>query len=120
MNKRIALTAAAGVGLFFTLACGGSSTIDTSLFVTGARTGGTATCPSDGSTADSFADGDRVVLLSINTDDAYAGSEYESRLPMSGRVDGDLHNNGGCWFGGGFVGDDGTDFYFYKAAFKAE
>lgn len=119
MKTRIALAAAAGVGLFFTLACGGGTTIDTS-FLTTTRGGGTASCPSGASTADGFPDGARVVLLAIHSDDAYAGSEYEGQLPLAGRVDGDLHNNGDCWMGGGFVSDSGTDFYFYKGAFRAE
>ena len=117
---RIVLAAGAGLGLAFTLACGGTTTIDTSFLSPSIRTGGTSSCPADASTATEFADGARVVLLAIHSDDAYAGSEYESSMPLAGRVDGDLHNNDGCWFGGGFVGDDGTDFYFYKAAFRAE
>lgn len=120
MNSRYLLAASAGVGLLFSLACGGSATYDTAAIFSGMRTGGTATCPSNGSTADGFDDGARVVLLAINTDDAYAGSETEGNLPLAGTVDGDLHNNGGCWFGGGFSGDDGTEYYFYKAAFRAE
>jgi len=119
MTKHFATAAVAGIGLFFALACGGGSTIDTSVFV---RTGGggTATCPAGGSTGTGFSDGSRVVLLAIHTDDAYAGSEWEAKIPLAGKVQGDLHNNGECWFGGGFLGDDGTDFYLYKAAFKAE
>ncbi len=120
MITRTALVAAAGVGLFFTLACGGSSSIDTSFLIPSVAGGGTTSCPSGASTISDFEDGARVVLLAIHSDDAYAGSDYESSMPISGRVDGDLHNNEGCWFGGGFVGDDGTDFYFYKAAFRAE
>lgn len=120
MITRTAFVAAAGVGLFFTLACGGSSSIDTSFLVPTGNTGGTTSCPAGASTASDYADGARMVLLAIHSDDAYAGSEYESRMPISGRVDGDLHNNDGCWYGGGFVGDDGTEFYFYKAAFRAE
>lgn len=120
MTKRYVAAAAAGVGLIFALACGGtSSTIDTSIFLSGLG-GGTTVCPADGSTQDAFADGSRAVLLAIHVDDAYAGSEWESKMPLAGKVQGDLHNNGDCWFGGGFLGDDGTDFYFYKAAFKPE
>lgn len=120
MKTRLAVVAAAGIGLAFTLACSGGSNIDTSFLAPSARTGGTASCPADAATTDAFEDGARVVLLAINTDDAYAGSEYEGQLPLAGTVQDDLHNNGGCWFGGGFVADNGTDFYFYKAAFKSE
>lgn len=121
MFKRIATVAVVGTGLFFALACGGNP-IDTSVFVStsGSSSGGATSCPASASTADSFADGERVVLLAIHKDDAYAGSEWEGKMPLAGKVQGDLHNNGDCWFGGGFLGDDGTDFYFYKAAFKAE
>ncbi|MBW1877254.1 MAG: hypothetical protein JRI25_03605 [Deltaproteobacteria bacterium] len=119
MTKRIVTAGAAGIALIFALACGGSS-IDTSIFVSTTGGGGTTTCPASAATGESFADGARVVLLGIHTDDAYAGSEWESKMPLGGKVQGDLHNNGECWFGGGFLGDEGTDFYFYKAAFKAE
>ncbi len=121
MTTRIATAAAAGIGLFFALACGGgSTTFDTSMFTTGSTGGGTTSCPSGASTASDFADGQRVVLLALHKDDAYSGSEWEKKVPLAGKVKGDLHNNGECWFGGGFLGDEGTDFYFYKAAFRAE
>ncbi|MFT6143731.1 MAG: hypothetical protein ACJAZO_002617 [Myxococcota bacterium] len=120
MITRTAFVAAAGVGLFFTLACGGSSNIDTSFLVPSVTGGGTLACPSGASEVSDFADGARVVLLAIHSDDAYAGSEADTQMPISGRVDGDLHNNDACWFGGGFVGDDGTEFYFYKAAFSLD
>ena len=121
MHLRIMTAAAAGIGLFFALACGGSS-VDTSIFISGGAGsgGGTTSCPSDGSTGSGFTDQQRVTLLAVHSDDAYAGSEVEKRLPQSGKVQGDLHNNGDCWFGGGFLADDGTDYYFYKAAFRAE
>ncbi len=120
MNLRNA-TAAAGTGLaiLFSLACGGSD-IDTAIFMADREEGGTTTCPADASTAESFEDGQRAVLLALHSDDAYAGSDVEDRLPVAGTVQGGLHNNGDCWFGGGFVGDDETDFYFYKGAFRAE
>jgi len=119
MNTRFALAAMAGVGLAFSLACGGGSTVDTSFLLT-ANTGGTTSCPGDAASTESYADGDRLILLAIHSDDAYAGSEFEGSMPMAGHVDGDLHNNGDCWFGGGFVADNGEEFYFYKAAFKTE
>lgn len=121
MDSRILTATAAGIGLFFALACGGSS-VDTSIFISGGvgTGGGTTSCPADASTASGFADGERVVLLAVNSDDAYAGSDVEGKLPQPGKVQGDLHNNGDCWFGGGFLADDGTDYYFYKAAFKPE
>ena len=40
-------------------------------------------------------------------------SEWDGQQ-LSGVVDGDLHSNDGCWYGGGFIADDGQDFYFYK------
>jgi hypothetical protein len=118
MTKRFATAAAAGIGLFFALACGGGSKIDTSVFVSSGSSGGTTSCPADAVSSGDFTDGQRVTLLAINKDDAYAGTDFEKKLPISGKVQGDLHNNGDCWYGGGFLGDDGTDFYFYKAAFK--
>jgi hypothetical protein len=119
MTSRIVVAVTAATALAFSLACGGSSTIDTSYLLSAGTGGGTASCPADASTASAFSNGDAVVLLAIHSEDAYAGSEHERNLPISGRVDGDLHNNGECWFGGGFVADDGTSFYFYKGAFKA-
>ena len=118
MRNRFATAVAVGIGLVFALACGGSS-IDTSMWVV-PTSGGTTVCPSDGSSGSGWSDCTRVVLLAINGDDPYAGSEWEAQIPIHGTVQGDLHNNGDCWFGGGFLADDGTDFYFYKAAFKAE
>lgn len=67
--------------------------------------------------AGTIPEGTRVVLLAMSSQDAYAGSEHESQLPINGVVSGDLHTNDRCWMGGGFIADDGTDFYFYKAAF---
>lgn len=119
MTHRLVTISAAAIGLAFALACGGGSSVDTS-FLIGTAGGGTATCPAGAATNPDFADGTRVVLLAIHSDDAYAGSDTEKKLPVAGKVDGDLHNNGDCWFGGGFNADDGTPFYFYKAAFKAE
>lgn len=120
MNMRLASAAVAGIGLFFALACSGTASTDTFSGIGSTTSGGMTTCPSGASTQDSFADGTRVVLIGLNVDDAYAGSMWEKKIPLAGKVVGDLHNNGGCWFGGGFYGDDGTDFYFYKAAFRAE
>jgi hypothetical protein len=76
-------------------------------------------CPEGASTQMGFADGERATLAAIHPEDAYSGSEYEAAMPLTGTVTGDLHNNDSCWFGGGFRGDDGTEFYFYKAAFQA-
>src|SRR5690606_15555331 len=118
MTSRIATVAVAGIGLVFALACGGGTTVDTSMFTTMGTAGGTATCPSGATTVEDIADGTAVTLIALHKDDAYSGSEYESKMPLKGKVKGDLHNNDDCWFGGGFVSDDGTDFYFYKAAFK--
>ena len=63
-----------------------------------------------------------MVLLAIHSDDAYAGSETEKAIPLAGTVEEELHNNsdGDCWMGGSFKGDDGSSYYFFKAAFKAE
>ncbi len=78
-------------------------------------------CPADAVILDSpIPDGTRVSLVAIHQDDAYAGSEYEADLPITGTVDGDLHGNEGCWAGGGFDADSGQNFYFYKAAFRFE
>jgi len=60
-------------------------------------------------------DGRRVKIVDIHPDDAYFDTRY-SLIGVAGTVSGDLHNNGGCWYGGGFVADDGTDFYFYRAS----
>jgi hypothetical protein len=78
-------------------------------------------CPEDAIILDSpIPAGTRVSLIAIHQDDAYAGSEYEADLPITGTVDGDLHGNDGCWAGGGFDADSGQNFYFYKAAFRFE
>jgi hypothetical protein len=78
-------------------------------------------CPSDALILDSpIPDGTRVSLVAIHQQDAYAGSEFEADLPITGTVDSDLHANEGCWAGGGFDADSGENFYFYKAAFRFE
>jgi hypothetical protein len=59
--------------------------------------------------------GRRVKIVDIHPDDAYYDTRF-SVIGVTGAVSGDLHNNEGCWFGGGFVADDGTDFYFYRAS----
>jgi len=53
--------------------------------------------------------------VDIHPEDAYYDTRF-SVIGLSGTVSGDLHNNEGCWFGGGFVADEGTDFYFYMAS----
>lgn len=75
-----------------------------------------ASCPEGASTTDRFGDAAKVAIVGLHPDDAYHDSTWLDLLPIEGRVDGDLHNNGGCWFGGGFIGSDGESYYFYKAA----
>ena len=83
--------------------------------------GQNAPCP-DGAVRDvtSIPEGTTVTLIALHPDDAYSGSEHERDLPMTGIVDGDLHTNDGCWLGGGFAAENGTAFYFYKAAFRLD
>lgn len=78
-------------------------------------------CP-DGAVRDvtSIPEGTTVTLIAVHPDDAYSGSEHERSLPLTGIVDGDLHTNDGCWLGGGFEAENGTEFYFYKAAFRLD
>jgi len=71
-------------------------------------------CPPTASTA-SLTEGTRVKVLAIHSEDAYH-SDAARIIGIQGKVSGDLHSNGGCWMGGGFTADDGTYYYFYKAA----
>ncbi|MBW1878496.1 MAG: hypothetical protein JRJ84_09050 [Deltaproteobacteria bacterium] len=66
-------------------------------------------------TGTGLGDGRRVKIVDIHPEDAYYDTRF-SVIGLSGTVSGDLHNNEGCWFGGGFVADEGTDFYFYMAS----
>ncbi len=74
-------------------------------------------CPEGAYTGATLHEDSRVTLLSVHPDDAYHDirQDFEGR---SGTVSGDLHNNGGCWYGGGFLRDDGTYAYFYKVALR--
>lgn len=57
-----------------------------------------------------------LVLLAIHNDDAYFNDASLSPGTVL-TVDGELHKNGDCWFGGSMSNDSGGSFYFYKAAF---
>ena len=120
MITRIAVVAAAGAGILISLACGGTSNIDTSFLAPSGLGGGTTSCPADSVRESDFEDGTRMVLIAIHSDDVYAGSVTQSSMPQAGVVSGDLHVTGDCWYGGGFNADNGTEYYFYKAAFRAE
>ncbi len=74
------------------------------------------TCPS-GSATSNMAEGTRVEVLGVHSDDAYY-SNRSSIVGLQGVVSGDLHSNDGCWMGGGFTADNGTYYYFYKAAVR--
>ena len=78
-----------------------------------------ASCQAGASTAASFLDGQAVSILDIGPGDLY----YPDRAKLigkHGKVSGDLHNNGGCAFGGGFTADDGTYYYFAEAQVKPD
>lgn len=82
--------------------------------------GGVVTCPEGAFKGEILVAGTLVNLIAIHSDDAYAGGTYESDLPISGRVDEEMHANDGCWLGGSFTADSGANFYFYKAAFELQ
>jgi hypothetical protein len=71
-------------------------------------------CPPGANTA-TLSEGTRVKVLAIHSEDAYH-SDAVRIIGTQGKVSGDLHSNGGCWMGGGLTADDGTYYYFYKAA----
>lgn len=77
-----------------------------------------ASCPAGASTVSDFAEGQRLKLVGIHAEDAYY-SDSATLIGTKGVVSGDLHNNGGCWFGGSFTADSGDSYYFYKGAFVA-
>jgi hypothetical protein len=70
-----------------------------------------AVCAAGASTASGFQDGQEVIILGLGAGDLYY-PESSKYIGKKGRVSGDLHNNGGCNFGGGFTADDGTYTYF--------
>lgn len=57
--------------------------------------------------------GKRVKILDVSEEDAYY-AEVSKLRGLSGTVSGGLVNNGGCWFRGNFVGDNGVAYFFYK------
>jgi len=75
-------------------------------------------CPPGAATAAGFPSGQRVKIVGVHADDAYH-DKAAALIGTSGVVSGDLHNQGGCWYGGGVKADDGTEYYFYKAAVVA-
>lgn len=85
-------------------------------FTTSGASGSPGTCPSTATTKSSIPGGARVTLIDLHPDDAYY-SMKSTMIGLSGKVDGDLHSNDKCWMGGGFTADNGSYYYFYKAAF---
>ncbi|MBW1880650.1 MAG: hypothetical protein JRJ84_20020, partial [Deltaproteobacteria bacterium] len=71
-------------------------------------------CPPGANTA-TLSEGTRVKILAIHSEDAYH-ADAARHIGTQGKVSGDLHSNGECWMGGGLIADDGTEYYFYKAA----
>ncbi len=74
------------------------------------------TCPSGAWTGGNIAAGERVSVTAVHEDDAYCG--YPGVVGVTGTVAGGMQSNDGCWMGGGLYGDDGVEYYFYKASVK--
>lgn len=95
------------VVLAVSLACGGANS---SPVITNS-----SVCPALAVTVDSWPEGTRLTLIGLHPDDAYA--DRISGPPISGVTIGEMTMNGDCWMGGPFDADDGTGYYFFKAAF---
>jgi len=73
-----------------------------------------STCPPGANTA-TLSEGTRVKVLAIHSEDVYH-ADAARIIGTQGKVSGDLHSNDGCWMMGGLTADDGTYYYFSKAA----
>ncbi|TNE90222.1 MAG: hypothetical protein EP330_09195 [Deltaproteobacteria bacterium] len=77
-------------------------------------------CPEGAVSGRDLAPGTRLELIALHPDDAFSGGEAEQRLPEVGQVVGNgMSPTESCWYGGEFTSQAGTEYYFFKAAFRA-
>ena len=77
-------------------------------------------CPPGASTASSIPSGAAVKVIGLHPEDAYYDGSYATTVGVSGTTTDTLDNQGDCWFSGPMNGNDGSSFYFYKAALSVQ